>query len=437
MVILLNMKINMKIKHVLIMASLAVILALTCAPSVRASEAITKQAEIEANYFFPLIAYLRVPSDTEFDSFFKKVREGGINMAYAVPPENVDACRRAGLKAIISHGGVMQRPDANLVTRSVSESLEKIGRNDAPYRFIVWDEPGSKQFSDVDLVCKAVKAAGGVPFVNLLPTYAGLDGLSYEQYLEQFVAAVHPTELCYDHYCLMEDEEQFGASRRSLYWENLESVRKVSKKHGLPFWQVVLTEAHLPYREPDAADMRFQIFTSLAYGARGLGYYLYNAEKSNNGRGAPLDQFGDTTPLYGILRNLNLQVARLAPILLQLTSDDVYHVGEVPKSGHGPGEQNLLTDIEGGEWTGKGSFLVGEFTHRDGSRYLMVVNKNPKKSLPCKLKFRKEPKSVQVCNPYRFAAADKLTVGELRPAVEFWLAPGQGTLLRVESPSEK
>jgi hypothetical protein len=29
---------------------------------------------------------------------------------------------------------------------------------------------------------------------------------------------------------------------------------------------------------------------------------------------------------------------------------------------------------------GEGSFLVGEFMHRDGARYLMVVNKDTAKS---------------------------------------------------------
>lgn len=419
----------------------------------------TTSAEIEAKYHFPLIGYMSPwQPDGEIEARYKKIREGGINTICCVLPENMDVCRRAGLKAFVYHGNVMQRVDFPAVGRAVSESLARVGRNDALSRFYVWDEPVPKQFADVDLACKAVKAAGGVPFVNLLPTYAEgapfMDGLDYEQYLERFIAEVKPTEISYDHYCLMEDDERYGASRLSHYWKNLEIVHKMAKKHGLPFWQVVLSEGLLPYREPTAADMRFQVFTSLAYGARGLGFFHYMAEQSGNCRGAPLNQFGDPTPLWLIVRELNLQVARLAPILLQLTTDDVYHLGDVPESGHGPGPQSLLAasadspsatprKTDGQDplalarverESQRGSFLVGEFTHRDGSRYLMVVNKNLKLSFPCKLQFREEPKAVLVCNPYRYAVGEKLTIGDLEPhAGDLWLAPGQGTLLRVES----
>ena len=50
--------------------------------------------------------------------------------------------------------------------------------------------------------------------------------------------------------------------------------------------------------------------------------------------------------------------------------------------------------------------LVGEFTHPDGSRYVMIVNKNVTKSRPCSAQFRSRPKRVQKVSPYSGALSD-------------------------------
>ena len=70
------------------------------------------------------------------------------------------------------------------------------------------------------------------------------------------------------------------------------------------------------------------------------------------------------------------------------------------------------------------NFVVGEFTHRDGSRYVMVVNK-ALASIPCSPQFRKAPRRLQQVSPY---------TGALMPfeGEQVWLAGGQGVLLRVE-----
>jgi hypothetical protein len=74
---------------------------------------------------------------------------------------------------------------------------------------------------------------------------------------------------------------------------------------------------------------------------------------------------------------------------------------------------------------GGDTFLAGEFTHRDGARYVMVVNKDLAKSHTCSPQFRKAPRRVQHVSPYS---------GALVPfdGENIWLAPGAGALLRVE-----
>src|SRR6478672_1925525 len=109
-------------------------------------------------------------------------------------------------------------------------------------------------------------------------------------------------------------------SLRNNYWTNLEAVRNAALKHDLIFWNIVLSVAHFNYREASAADLRFEAYTSLAYGARGLSYFTYFCPSVGNYRLAPVDQFNHETPTWSALQSVNLQVQKLAPTLNHLTS---------------------------------------------------------------------------------------------------------------------
>jgi len=187
----------------------------------------------------------------------------------------------------------------------------------------------------------------------------------------------------------------------------------------VPFWNIVLAVAHFSNREVRAADFRFQAYSTLAYGGRGIAYFKYFTPAVGNYRGGPIDQFGNETPAWGAMRSVNKQIEKLAPTMLKLRSDRVYHFGNVPAGCHGVEDQSLASDM-GGE-----QMMVGDFTHEDGSRWVMIVNRDVDRSHPCLVKFRKEPKWVRVMSAY---------IGEL---MEFegeqrWLGPGQGVLLKVE-----
>jgi hypothetical protein len=167
--------------------------------------------------------------------------------------------------------------------------------------------------------------------------------------------------------------------------------------------------------------MRFQVYSTLAYGGRGIAYFTYFAPQIGNYRMAPIDQFGHATETWSHLQDVNLQVAKLAPTLLALESNDVYHFGTVPGGSHSPTDKNLLESINGTD------FMAGDFTHRDGSRYILIVNKSVIKSTYCQPKFRTPPRRVRMVSPYTGQLTD--FSGE-----QTWLAPGQGVLLKLEQP---
>jgi len=212
---------------------------------------------------------------------------------------------------------------------------------------------------------------------------------------------------------------------RGAYRTNLESIRAASLRHGIPFWNIVLTVAHFHYRELTSADARFQAYTSLAYGARGLSYFTYFAPGHGNYRMAPIDQFGHETPTWDILRNVNLQLARVGPVVAGLRSQRVYHVGAVPSGCAAPGGESPVERLK--EAPGV-SACVGDFVDEAGGRFAMIVNTDFRESLLLEPVFRGAAKgaAVQVLSPYS---------GDWVPFAgeQGFLAPGQGALLKLPS----
>ena len=374
----------------------------------------------EDTNFFPIMAWNWAPNDP---AVLQKMREAGLTIAGFVAPGTLDACRAAGLKAIVSDARCSGYDWANVdETKAASNVLSlvtEVGRHPALYGYYLRDEPPAAYFSGLAKVAGLLRehSPGKWPYINLFPDYATPDQLgttNYTEYLDRFSAICHPTIISYDNYSLMDD-----GSVRDNYWSNLEAVRATCRKHGLEFWNIVLAVAHFNYRELNDADFRFEVYTTLAYGARGLSYFTYFAPQTGNYRGAAIDQFGHETPTWHSMQYANYQVQKLAPTLLKLASDDVYHIGRIPSGCKGPPTNSLVTGVAGD------NAVVGEFTHRDGSRYVMVVNKDVSKSRPCSVQFRKSPRRLQKVSAY---------TGALLPfeGEDIWLAPGAGVLLKLD-----
>jgi hypothetical protein len=103
----------------------------------------------------------------------------------------------------------------------------------------------------------------------------------------------------------------------------------------------------------------------------------------------------------------------------------VYHVGEIPEQNRGISDDSLVKGLSAGD-----AFIIGDFTHEDdGSRWVMIVNKHLKNSVPCRPEFRLDTESVEYVSPI---------TGELKPFPAPWycLPPGQGVLLKLVEKSK-
>lgn len=370
---------------------------------------------------FAILAWSRVPDDPDV---LREIYACGCNLIGVVPPEMLDSVAAAGLQAIV-HDTATHVDDGKMdyhaesIMRDVTALVERTGRHEALFGYYLRDEPHASLFPALARYVAAHRqvAPYARPLINLFPNYASelqLGTATYEQHLEQYLTLVRPPLLSYDHYALMED-----GSLRDLYFPNLEAVRAAALAHELPFWNVVLANAHFNYAEPSAAGFRFQAYTTLAYGGRGIGYFTYLTPTRGNYRSGPIDQFGDKTPAWHMLRNVNLQLHALAPTMIRLRSVGVFHHPDLPAGCRALADSRHLAEL-----TGAGRFVVGEFDSPDGQAYVLVVNKDLDRSTHFGVRFR-QPGTILQTNSY--TGRTESWRGENN-----WLAPGQGMLLSLE-----
>lgn len=372
---------------------------------------------------FPLMAW-----DYADDlATMEAMRDCGVTSVAFVPIKALDLCAKNDLKAIVfderlsgsDYAAAFRGAD---VVEHLPAIIKEVADHPAVMGYHLRDEPGVNQYAELAIGIEQVRklAPGKWPYVNLLPG----EGKSYDDYLNQFVETCKPTTLSYDRYSTLE-----ANALHAGFWTNLAQMRDAAKKHDLPFWNIILTSTHWHYRDLTETDFRMQIYGSLVYGVEGIGFYKFysgslpilQAPDLGNFRAGPLDEFGEKTPAWYWLRNFNRQVHHLAPVLMKLRSDDVYHLGgAVPDRNHGPTETSLIKNIPNGE------FVVGEFTHRENNlRYVMIVNRSMTKSQTCVPEYRTMPAGVNYVSP---------VTGEMKPhlAWAYSLAPGQGILLELK-----
>lgn len=370
--------------------------------------------------FFPILAWGGAPGDQDILNDMAKC---GITVAGFADPKDLDLMHKAGLKAFISDrrasGYDFRNVDPDKARANVSSLVKEFGSHPAVIGYYIKDEPNAEEFPGLAILSKAFLAESPdkIPYINLFPNYANQQQLGtakYQEHIDKYVTIVDPPIISYDHYALMEYEPL-----RAGYFPNLEIMRQASLKYNRPFWNIVLSNAHFRYREPSAADIRFQVFTTLAYGGKGISYFTYFAPHSGNYRMAPIDQFGNKTSTWYYLQNVNLMVQKLAPTILKLKSTGVYHTGDVPEGCNKLPGDTLVKAVHGST-----DFVIGEFIHLDGSKYIMLVNKDFKNSTNFRLELNSPDSRLQRVSPYTGQLHD--LVGE-----NDWLSPGQGVLLRV------
>jgi hypothetical protein len=179
-------------------------------------------------------------------------------------------------------------------------------------------------------------------------------------------------------------------------------------------------------RVPVGDELRYLIYTTLAYGAQGISYYVYCWPGHTGGLALP---DGTPTPIYPALKSLNREFTAIAGQLQPLRSQAIYHLGMAPP-GSVPLPPNApfrlepaVPDMEYQVPERVRGLMLGYFGPVEAPTHVVVVNLDYKAEV-----------ATTIVGPGKLDVFDAAT-GVWQPAdqarAELKLEPGGGRLVRL------
>jgi hypothetical protein len=196
-------------------------------------------------------------------------------------------------------------------------------------------------------------------------------------------ASKRPQALVYDHYVLSGYNAGYGRPAGSVLPDFFWGLNTARQKAGTrPFWIYLLATGHgwddptMPhgpddvYLRPDENNLRFQVFCSIAYGAKGIYYFTYRRPNGIAYHDAIINDCNNTFPSqpaadgiihfanrgttwtkYAIIREINQYVTNIVgPAVMGSNFVNVYHKG----GGWDPNDETPLVNDQYRVWGGTG-----------------------------------------------------------------------------------
>jgi len=340
----------------------------------------------------------------------KAIAEAGFNTVLC-RLEELAFCREFGLKAILMD-----------ITPPMARALRS---DPAVWGYILEDEPGTERFP---ALAEAVKA-----FAKSDPAHPVYFNLNWRVSPRTFVDLVRPQVLSFDEYLWWWQGD---------YFPMLEEYRELALQENLPLlgWVEANTGPDSEtgggkiYPPDNMAKLRFSVFTALAYGQKGIQWFV-----------DPLIFDGNRLTRAGLdVAEINSELAKLGPVLLGLRSVAVNHYRPRPVP-----DDARLVPLHSWVQTATPEILLGLFKDAEGLDYILAVNQKIDGAQDLALRFNRPLQGVDRLDK-RAGAWVPLHVGDAsaldakpewaeifplrregRLAVQFRLEPGDGELLRI------
>lgn len=275
---------------------------------------------------FPILGWESISNRDLKIERFQEAKDAGINHNLS-GFSNVDSVQKAldlgqevGIKIFI------WCPELKTKT---TETVNKFKNHPANAGYFLQDEPSASEIPTLKNLNKLIESIDNTRFsyINLHPntgTPNTLRAEDYEDYVNRFITEIPLKTLSFDHYPIEHN------AIRYIWYQNLEIIRNETRKANIPFWAFALTSAHWNYSIPTMEHLRLQVYSNLAYGAKGIQYFTFRIPSNTIYTSAPIDRNGNKTNEYYLLEEINKEIQALSYIFLSSEVTNVSHFGTTP-----------------------------------------------------------------------------------------------------------
>lgn len=349
------------------------------------------------------------------DKYYDMITDLGINqLTYTGKDYNdmekmsiikgLSLAEKYGLMAYVNDSGIA---DDCTSAADLAKRLNAYSRYSSFAGIHVADEPHTDSYNS-DAATKTVseianksvllnKFTNLIGYSNLYGDYT-LNNASYKAYLVEVINKLNPKVLSFDHY-----NGTTSSNGARSYFGSLAALREVSLDNNIPFIGFVSTGEDYTqgpiYTDdllPTAEDIRWNVNTMLAYGAKGYNWFTliqpwyFALEGDSEIEGMDFDRCGligangEETRNYGTAKAINSFVSSIDHILMASTSVDVLVTGAYAQ--HETGISKAAYDgMTVSAEDNKGA-IVGVFDY-NGKKAYYVVNYNTDASQNITLSF--------------------------------------------------
>ena len=246
----------------------------------------------------------------------------------------------------------------------------------------VGDEPSALDFPYYGRVMDYVNRAfpNQFAYLNLYPNYASvsqnnaqetvnqLGTATYDEHIQKYCENVPVDYICYDFYLY--------SINVTKHYENLRVVADACRNTGRSMWIVLQVNSNKPAEWMSENNLRFQAYSSMAFGAENIIWACYTAGWWHN---QVLDGEGNKTQQYDKLKKINAEIRTMADEYMKYRRVSTHFVGFEGHPDMAAVKQEAIASLSTGVFfdvkaEGGAPLVIGEMVNRnhDGSVALMV-----------------------------------------------------------------
>lgn len=369
--------------------------------------------------------------NTDVENYFRDISECGFNVTDFVKPKDIKKAKKYGLMVsldaedYIDNSITNPKEKYNLWSKTLKNSLTK-EETDNIFQIYIMDEPFIGHKDEIKAKSKSAKDVGLRPYITLLPKSPVKEriGDSYDIYCDTFIKNSFSDYIYYDSYSVYETK----GLNEDRFFGHLEDVRAAAKRNNVNFINIILSNAHFNYSVPNDYSIKVQAWSSLAYGVKGISYFLFNTIDLGNYRNTAYYADGHRTSLWYIIQDMNFTIHKIMPYYKNIINENVFHIGNIPKGCNDIKSAKYIKKITADyniETDSKPNLLVGEFHDSENRKYAIIVNKDQKYSIHLnEIEFKEGTQIVRCLNKTVWGNESSYSRSDDR-----WLAPGYGVLL--------